>query len=933
MSWLKHSASASSVPSANTSFTSASITMSSKNAQSSPHITRFLACGTVYITHTISVPASLVQPAATTAAYHDIDDDAGGGNIDSTTQAIKAPTQMPATTNVRAKQITTQRGGSAVNVLSLLAQFSPNVLLSTSSSRPSPSSYNNTSNNNSSTRRTYSGNAADAVECALVSPLGSDAAGRALMHELEFEGIRTRFCKIHPAGVPVAFVLRSDESQSRTVINHNPLPELSHEDFIALLGPILVPEHYLGIQTYHWHPHPTIPHLPPVHPLYGPGPGLPPLITTPTNHHTSSSHGTQPGSSSPNNATGPNAANAQTQPQQPLPPNTPGLPSNPPFTIFHVVGRSPGADGITLANLTGVDGLARDRFWRDKATFSLDCTAPVVNGIQGKPAREQLFPHVDVIFYSKAYALSVNPSTPASKLTPRSFLLSQVPLVAPHALLLVHWDHEGGALLSVPTREYLQSSVWTDPALDVGSKTPITPADPVSAPPHQQQHQNLLHHYASAAGILHPGNSSGNADLRPELRPETQLSLGSEDPRYREFSTISSNPHGDGARSPRKPLPDWVQEHLAHEGGGRHRGETPTDEGPLSPSSPTNNGNVIDHLEAQISTGIVGVGGSGIGGASFDYGFTADAFANVTPDSSWDYRANRTAVIYDSGDDSETDMERGAGGSGTGHQGPVRLGLQTEMVRMGTGPSGVIISEGVALSPSDVDSDIDVTVATGASRFVMQERIRRVYGPLEGDPVDSDALDNSSLEQSEDGNDSDATEDGRNKPFDGPTRIGKLKKERMRLREEQELERLRREEEEQERALASLDAEGEGDGDDRKSMRSVRSDLRLPPPKRLPPIPICVIEAWQAGLLYALTRHVLPGAPYCPNVPSPKVTDTKGNNNNNKTGKKPDAQDSDWAWKWRLDECLRFAAEMAGRRARKGTMEGLAREMAESGWL
>jgi hypothetical protein len=140
-----------------------------------------------------------------------------------------------------------------------------------------------------------------------------------------------------------------------------------------------------------------------VHPLYGPGPGLPPLITTPTNYHGTSPLGAQPGSSSPNNATGPNAANAQVQQQQqlqPLPPNTPGLPSNPPFTIFHVVGRSPGADAITLANLTGVDGLARDRFWRDKAAFSLDCTAPVVNGLQGKLAREQLLPHVDVIFYS-----------------------------------------------------------------------------------------------------------------------------------------------------------------------------------------------------------------------------------------------------------------------------------------------------------------------------------------------------------------------------------------------------------------------------------------------------------------------------------------------------------------------------------------------------
>jgi hypothetical protein len=203
--------------------------MSSKNTQSSPPVTRILACGTVYITHTISVPASLVEPAAIAAAYHDNDDDDAGGN---TSQAIKAPTQTPTTTNVRAKQITTQRGGSAVNVLSMLAQFSPNALLSTSSSRPSPSSYNSASNsNNSGAKKAWSGGAVDPVECALVSPLGSDAAGRALMHELEFEGIRTRFCKIHPAGVPVAFVLRSGALASN--LEHSPWAALSHHSSCA----------------------------------------------------------------------------------------------------------------------------------------------------------------------------------------------------------------------------------------------------------------------------------------------------------------------------------------------------------------------------------------------------------------------------------------------------------------------------------------------------------------------------------------------------------------------------------------------------------------------------------------------------------------------------------------------------------------------------
>lgn len=34
------------------------------------------------------------------------------------------------------------------------------------------------------------------------------------------------------------------ESGSRTVINHNPLPDITHEEFVSLLGPLLVPENY-----------------------------------------------------------------------------------------------------------------------------------------------------------------------------------------------------------------------------------------------------------------------------------------------------------------------------------------------------------------------------------------------------------------------------------------------------------------------------------------------------------------------------------------------------------------------------------------------------------------------------------------------------------------------------------------------------------------
>lgn len=42
-------------------------------------------------------------------------------------------------------------------------------------------------------------------------------------------------------------------------------------------------------------------------------------------------------------------------------------------------------------------------------------------------------------------------------------------IAAPHALLVVHWGSSGAALLSLPTREYLQSSGWVDETLPIPS--------------------------------------------------------------------------------------------------------------------------------------------------------------------------------------------------------------------------------------------------------------------------------------------------------------------------------------------------------------------------------------------------------------------------------------------------------------------------------
>lgn len=74
---------------------------------------------------------------------------------------------------IRAQSVSRARGGSASNVLSALGQFA-------------------------------------GVEALLVAPLGANDEGRMLMHELEAEGVNTKYCKIWDgASPPSAWVLQS----------------------------------------------------------------------------------------------------------------------------------------------------------------------------------------------------------------------------------------------------------------------------------------------------------------------------------------------------------------------------------------------------------------------------------------------------------------------------------------------------------------------------------------------------------------------------------------------------------------------------------------------------------------------------------------------------------------------------------------------------
>lgn len=121
-----------------------------------------------------------------------------------------------------------------------------------------------------------------------------------------------------------ALVARSaikESPGSRTIINHNPLPDITHEEFVGLLGPLLVPENYAYLDP---------------------------------------AHSPQSGSFPPSHAGAYNASPA-------------------PFDWLHMEGRSV---KTSLSNITGIDGLARERKWRSHCVFSLDATRKDRQGLE-----------------------------------------------------------------------------------------------------------------------------------------------------------------------------------------------------------------------------------------------------------------------------------------------------------------------------------------------------------------------------------------------------------------------------------------------------------------------------------------------------------------------------------------------------------------------
>ncbi|KAF8577517.1 hypothetical protein K439DRAFT_1622064 [Ramaria rubella] len=304
---------------------------------------------------------------------------------------------------VRAQSVQKTRGGHGANVLVVLSQFRSNRA-------HSPPAFDG------GTTRTVD----DVQFCG---PVAGSEEGGLILKELEAQGVAMLFSILRDGqGVPSAWVIEAAD-KTKTIINHNPLLDMTHDEFVSRLGPVLAPENY-DMQTSPPPPNPT---------------PIPNSVFTPNAHMRKRSGSGQVYGSPPNGHTPLLSPYSQFI-----------IPGMPPFDWMHFEGRTP---QTTLANITGLDGLARERGWRTRCIFSLEIT---------RPGAGNLIPHADVVFFSKPYAQSLSPST-----TPRSFLISMSAHAAPHALLVVDWGAQGAALLSVPTREYLQSSGWVEPPSNI----------------------------------------------------------------------------------------------------------------------------------------------------------------------------------------------------------------------------------------------------------------------------------------------------------------------------------------------------------------------------------------------------------------------------------------------------------------------------------
>jgi len=113
--------------------------------------------------------------------------------------------------------------------------------------------------------------------------------------------------------------------------------------------------------------------------------------------------------------------------------------------------------------------------------------------------------------------------------------------------------------------------------------------------------------------------------------------------------------------------------------------------------------------------------------------------------------------------------------------------------------------------------------------------------------------------------------------------------------------------------------EGESDGDPARVLRIQRSETTVRTETTTDATDDEIIDeagaedAFIGAMIYALSRRVLPGAPYTPRFLDAPPDFDKG--------------------RWRLDECLKFATELTGRKVRRKGFDGLAKAMEKVGWF
>ena len=161
--------------------------------------------------------------------------------------------------------------------------------------------------------------------------------------------------------------LNPADSGAMTIINHNPLPDITHEEFVSLLGPLLAPENYT-INYFSAYPSPS---ASPVATQSSPAsPALPPSPRPSPRPGASNRLPVSLPTLSPMSSPGPTTgftANASAS-QSPAP-----------FDWLHFEGRSV---KTTLSNMVGVDGLAKERKWRGHCVFSLDMGKKARAGVE-----------------------------------------------------------------------------------------------------------------------------------------------------------------------------------------------------------------------------------------------------------------------------------------------------------------------------------------------------------------------------------------------------------------------------------------------------------------------------------------------------------------------------------------------------------------------